>query len=186
MGVWGVLSGVGRRVAGVEAIRAGGNVLVDLGKKAASPVCPKCGQGRLSLRKSVPASDGHEARYRCCDSCDYQQPLTGATNAEFESLRDYTMERIDSMSDAEVAAILRTHKLSSRVFYSLSGMMCLYAFYMMLFGQVTGMFLSLSGFALMFLVFGIKSSYRHWQVSTGTLFEPGSFRRWWATGPWVV
>jgi hypothetical protein len=174
-------------IAGAGAIKAGSDIVQGLGKRVFNRRCPKCGGGRLSTEKADRvADDGKPRRFRACDRCTYAEPVAGATELEMEELRETFRDRLEEMSEDDVRAIMRTHQVSFRIYLAVAVAALSYSVIGGIVLERGSVMLPAAGFALLFLTLAMKSSYRYWQIETGAVFRPGSFRAWWKQGRWIV
>jgi len=172
------------RIMGIDAIKAGGSMVSGMSKKAFSPRCPLCGRGSL-LVLDVPVH-GETERVKACDECDYYQPLEGPGERELEVLKSNFEQQFSELSDDRIAELLKTQKVSFRIYLGVAIVALVYALYSVATGRTVSILLPASGFGLLFLTMAIKASYRHWQIRTNTFFSAGSFRRWWSAGDWLI
>jgi hypothetical protein len=184
MGLFGFVGGVVGRVVGVDAIKSGGALVKRFGTDITSTPCPKCLHGRLS-RVEVTLDSTVEV-VRACGACDYFEPLSGPGEQELALLQADARRRLSELQPSDLEQIQRGHRRSARVFFVMALGMVLYALYTLLWTDRAGLLLPLGGFGVLFLAQGLKSSFRHWQIESGTLFQPGAFKRWVRQGQWVI
>lgn len=171
-------------IAGVKTIRTGGQLIKGIGDSLRTALCPKCRNGRMRLLLEQGSSD--QIKMCMCDRCGYIQPLQGPGEAELAELHDDALYQIGLLSDDDYRNIVRGHLISSRIFFGMALAILFYAFYILFFTNYPGLLVPVSGFGVLFVSLGIKSSYRYWQISTRTIFEKGAFQRWFKQGRWIV
>ena len=183
----GFFSAIGRsagRIANVDAIKAGGELIGTLSKEAFAPKCPMCRSGHLHPQTAQ--VEGTVQQMQACDQCNYVQPASGASDEEFRLLRQNLERKLTQMPDAELKRIMRVDELCFRVYLCFAVATLVYGLYSLVLGGPPVVLLAASGFGVLFTSLAIKSSYRHWQLRTHTFFQPGSLRRWWQAGDWFI
>lgn len=183
-------------ILGVNQLKGGNQLIADLWRSLSNPVCPACDKGVMSIKTEVDplydqSSDGTMQRLYpwSCKKCGWEFLETNdprKVNAHCVQLRN---ERVKaSLSTLEMAQrepIARSHKLHSRAYFTAFTITMLGAIYM----TATGVsFITVANWlsmAFLFFVFGIKKSYRAWQVSTGNIFIEGSFWFWFRNEKWI-
>ena len=168
--------------------------------QSVNPACPQCEEGvLLGQRDTEPVAvieQGERGtRQRklypwVCNHCGYElmeeldQKRVRATAGRLR------MERAQSVfSELELAereAFARRHKIASRIFYVVALLMFANGVRMLATGTSLILTLNWGSFALMFFVFGMKRSYRSWQVMSGHIFESGAARHWFRYEKWLI
>lgn len=181
MNPFGPIGRLAGRIAGVDAIKAGGGVLASLGRGTFGKKCPLCRQGLLTEARSEAGGE-----MVICSQCDYFQPKSGPRAEEFALLRERLEKELNAMTPAERLQIEKRFLLQFRVYAVAVVVAIVVLAYAVFVSHSTMVFLLAGCNGLLLITFAMKSSYRFWQFRTRTFFQPGSFRRWLKEGQWIV
>ena len=184
-------------ILGVNQLRMGNKHLSDLWKSLSNPVCPECDKGLLVMEEDEPGvldqqQDGttHDLHPWVCNKCGFAFLAESDVAKVREGASRYRNERVKvlltSMEYAERQQIARGHCLHSRVLFVASLLAAVGFTYMLASGASLILALNWLSIAFALWVFGMKKSYRSWQVTTGNLFEEGAFWFWFKNEKWFV
>jgi uncharacterized membrane protein len=166
--------------------------------RSVNPACPKCDEGVLISQSSVaPVFDQSEGGERprqlypwVCNHCGFAMLETLAPKAVREVAGRLRMERARSVfSELELherSQFAQKHQVASRIFFGVSALVFIGCIYMIATGASLILSLNWASFAFMFWVFGMKRSFRAWQVLSGHIFEQGAARYWLAHEKWLI
>jgi hypothetical protein len=163
-------------------------------KRIAAPDCPQCERGAL-IEVNVADSDvvidpkGATLRLWACTSC--RHPIMAKDNANLRDIaRDQFNKRValdfEAAGDEELESMARKHTIASRLFYAGALLAALGCAYMILYAPKLIVALNWFAVSAALAIYGMKSSYRAWQVKSQTLFVEGSFWRWFRGHRWVI
>lgn len=166
-------------------------------KHTTSPVCPQCDHGFLSCDTSdspiIDQADNGQQRdlypWQCshCDFVILGEPNAALIRETCSRIRaDYAKTEIDEIEAQEREAISTRHKISSRLFYGFAFLIFLGFLYMTITGASIIVCINWLSFSFMFSVWGLKRSYRAWQILTGHVFEEGAFWYWLKNERWLT
>lgn len=178
-------------VLGGAQLRMGNQYISDLWHTINGVVCPACKSGTLVCKRDaenavVSTDEGKEKKEILypwvCTKCDFALLEIANTRTAKQTVRELLRkDAIEQLGEMEVKARRRrAHHfiVRSRIFFVFGfGALgyCLYEF-------ATGGSLLFAAYLLSFgtasTMVGLKSSYRAWQVETGTIFVEGSFVNW--------
>ncbi len=169
--------------------------------RATSPACPECDAGIMLCDDSeaptiVEQNAGAPRKkqellypWQCAD-CGFSLLApkdAGAVRKIVAQRRAVQAESAFSdMEMAERQAIARRHRIGSRIFLVVALLTFLNFAQMVAFGVSWFVTLNWLSFSLMFAVFGMKKSYRAWQVTSGHVFEEGAFWHWLKHEKWLT
>ena len=182
---------------GVNQLRMGNQHIKALWQSSFNPACPECERGVL-----LQAEGDHQAFEQNPNGKTRVLHRWGCNNCDFALLEEddiakvrsnaarYRNERVKAQLTTiernELDRIARSHQLHSRAFFIASLFAVVGFVYMLATGA--GLLIALNwlsiGFALW--VFGMKKSYRSWQVSSGQLFVEGAFWFWFQHQKWII
>lgn len=182
---------------GVNQLRMGNQHIKALWRSNFSPACPECERGVL-----LKADDGQQDLDQqrdggirvlhtwTCNSCQFvlleEDDMRKVREHAAHYRNERVRERLTTAERHEIDRIARNHRLHSRAFFVASLFAVLGFIYMLATGA--GVLIALNwlsiGFALW--VFGMKKSYRSWQVATGQLFVEGAFWFWFQHQRWII
>ena len=184
-------------VLGVNQLRMGNQQIKALWRSNFSPACPECERGVLVKgegdQHDVEQTKSGKMRvlhHWGCSNCDFALLEEDDVRKVRAVAAHYRNERVkaqlSTMERQEIARIARSHRLHSRAFFiaSLFGIM---GFVYMLAADA-GIMVALNWLSISFAlwVFGMKKSYRCWQVTTGQMFVEGAFWFWFQHQKWII
>ncbi|TFW34141.1 hypothetical protein [Pseudomonas putida] len=182
---------------GVNQLRMGNQHIKALWRSNFSPACPECERGVLLKTEGdhQEFEQGPKGKMRVlhswgCNNCGFALLEEDDVKKVKEHAARYRNERVKAQLTTierdEIDRIARSHRLHSRAFFIASAAAIAGFIYMLATGA--GILIALNwlsiGFALW--VFGMKKSYRSWQVSTGQLFVEGAFWFWFQHQKWII
>jgi len=200
MGVWNGTKRAAKFVAvtmpmsmfGINQLRMGQAQINDLYRSLTNPICPECNRGTLKLQRASEEQGGsHRDEHPwVCTRCG-QVYLAPADKKQVKQLvaeerNKRAAAEMASMDEAERRALWRSHAIRSRWYFG-SGL-CLFGGFLYMLASGASLLLSANWLALGFVLFvyGLKASYRAWQVATGTLFQRGAFPLWLWNCKWFI
>ncbi len=168
--------------------------------RATSPACPQCDRGVMVCddaeeptvieQPGVPRQKAEHLYPWHCNECDFSilaKQDAGALRKTVAHLRsEQAQVAFSDMEMAERNAIARRHRIGARIFFAVALLTFLNFAQMMAFGVSWLVTINWLAFSLMFAVFGMKKSYRAWQVISGHLFEEGAFLHWVKHEKWLT
>lgn len=186
-----------QRVLGVEHLRQGNEQLKALWQSLRYPVCPDCDQGVLVMKPESKVLDqGPDGTTRpvyewACTHCDCHfqggsnvaQVRAAAIEFRNQRVRDAFASKLDIGTRQ---AIERAHTWHSRAFFVASALTAAGFIYMLASGTVILLVVNWLAITLALWIFGMKKSYRAWQVRTGNVFVRGALWTWFKHEKWLV
>ncbi len=176
-------------ILGVNTLRSNNQTIKALYESLRNPLCPKCAGGVLSIQGKAEPTDNPNLQYTwACNRCEFlilggsdKKTILPAVTA---IRQEQSLERFDGLGNEERQKFIKTHTLHSRIFFTASMALFLGFCWMLLSGN--GVLLSINWFALSacLFVFGLKKSYRAWQVEHGVLYVQGAFKSWFNNEKW--
>ena len=180
------------KVLGVGQLRSNHDTLSALYASLRNPICPMCSQGVLAIRDD----DAHEAQASphrkytwACNKCDFMilgdrdQKTLAPTLSKLR--HEQALEVFDALDEGQRQKFQRSHTVQSRIFFGAALVMFVGFCVMLLRGS--GFLLSINWLTLAacMFIFGLKKSYRAWQVENGVLFVKGAFKSWFNHERWI-
>lgn len=159
--------------------------------RSVNPSCPECDQGVMLLSSDTEPNDGQSNQLHpwVCTHCGYAL-LESNVKRVREVVSDHRFERAkEAFSDMELKTreqLARKHRISARIFFLFALLTFMHAIYMVVTGVAWLPTINWAAFSLMFWVFGMKRSYRSWQVISGHIFETGAFGHWFKQEKWLI
>lgn len=181
------------RMLGLYSLRQGNKFILHAWRGLTHPICPECSEGYLTGSKTAVKEEingKQELQYAwTCSNCgfsllatDQKQAYRIASNFRYAKVKE-TLSRIDFDKRQSIA---RNHQMQSRIYY-IASLLCLCGMLFYLYNDTSIMVvINWAAFATMMFVFGLKKSYRYWQITTGTIYSKGSFSLWFKNGKWIV
>lgn len=162
-----------------------------------NPTCPDCNAGVLVAQRNAPAildqTDGDDARPLqpwVCNHCGFGLLAPEGHNGIREVANRHRLARarvaFGDLSMAEREAFGRQHRIASRIFFTAAAVIGAHGIYLLASAAPLIIAINWLSFAFMFWVFGMKKSYRSWQVTTGHIFQEGAARHWFGHEKWLV
>lgn len=180
--------GMPSAILGVPMLRAGAGQIRDLYRSLTWPICPQCQQNTLK-RVLLADPEAVEASWHClhCKTFFMAPADPKAANQIFTAARrEAAIDAVSHIADSPRAKLMRGHRWRSRWYFGMTAV-CLVSFLINI--ALGSGFMALLNWVVItsvMFIFGLKASYRCWQVTHGVIFEPGSFRRWFWRGRWFV
>jgi hypothetical protein len=81
--------------------------------------------------------------------------------------------------------LVSRHRRGARILFAVAALTFAWFVHLVVADVPMRVALTWGSFSLMFAVLGLKRSYRAWQVSSGRLFEPGTFAYWLRHEKWL-
>lgn len=163
-----------------------------------NPTCPDCDTGillvqhdahpTLDQRDGVP--DSRPLQPWVCNHCGFGMLAPTTSQGIREVANNHRLARarvlFGELSMAERQEFGRKHRIASRIFFVAATLIAANGIY--LFATAAPFIVALNwlSFAFMFWVFGMKRSYRAWQVVTGHIFQEGAAKHWFDHEKWLV
>lgn len=183
---------------GITGIRAWNHLIRDLYLSSFGErlVCPSCNQGlvRPVLAEDSQIIEGGEGKAKVlypwnCDHCEFHI-LAPNDRKEVKSILDrcratHILETVSTLEQQEIERLAAGHKFQSRFFFAVSCLV-LSGFAYMLATSTIMVAMNWLAIAFVLWVYGMKKSYRYWQVMTRTLYQSGSFWFWFKNSRWLV
>ena len=182
-------------VLGIHQLRRGNKAMQQMVQSISNPSCPNCEKGVLILDKDAEGfinNDDSEAYYPwICSQCEYKifAPVNIQKAKEIvkKQKTSFVTEKIQTISDSELEEYSKTHKISSRIFFSFSILTFLGFFYMLSFSNAKIMTcMNYLFISIAFGIYGLVRSYRYWQLTNKKLYIDNSFKNWIKNEKWFV
>lgn len=164
--------------------------------RSVNPSCPECDRGVLLCDKTTPTSVKNAGKAATqlfpwtCSDCQYTlyEPANpSAVRSTVALLRqEQAKATFTEMELAEREQIAKRHRLSCRIFYVAAAFTFANFIRLLMINAPLMFSVNWLCFAFMFWVFGMKRSYRAWQIANGHLFEKGAFSYWFKHGKWLI
>lgn len=165
--------------------------------QAVNPTCPDCNAGVLVTQRDAPVildqtdgGDGRPLQPWVCNHCGFGMLAPEGHNGIREVANRHRLARarvaFGDLSMAEREAFGRQHRIASRIFFTAAAVIGAHGIYLLASAAPLIIALNWLSFAFMFWVFGMKKSYRSWQVTTGHIFQEGAARHWFGHEKWLV
>lgn len=165
--------------------------------RTVNPTCPDCNAGVLVAQRNAPAildqTDGDDARPLqpwVCNHCGFGLLAPEGHNGIREVANRHRLARarvaFGDLSMTEREAFGRQHRIASRIFFTAAAVIGAHGIYLLASAAPLIIAINWLSFAFMFWVFGMKKSYRSWQVTTGHIFQDGAARHWFGHEKWLV
>lgn len=185
-------------IFGTNQLKMGNQQIASLWKSIVNPTCPECNEGVLMIQKAeqetFEQTDDAFSPLRLypwrCTKCQFAFLEEDNATKVREAVAKYRNEKIkqslSTIEQQEIEAIANNHKLYSRTLF-VASTLCLIGFFYLI---ATNASLLIAcnwlaiGFALW--VFGMKRSYRSWQVRTSHLFVDNAFWHWLKHEKWII
>jgi transposase-like protein len=183
-----VVWGMPATIFGVPMLRAGSQQIRDLYRSLTWPVCPHC-QCSTLVRVDPDDPKATDTHWLChqCKGFFIGPVDVKAANAFFSEIRHQAaVTQMSAMANAERKGLTRKHRFVSRWYYGMAVAFLLGFFFNIAVGSGVFSLFNWVILALLMFIFGLKASYRCWQITTGVIFQPGAFRRWFWHGRWFV
>lgn len=180
-------------IFGINQIRLGNQWIRELWTNLRYPTCPACDNGLItpSEQENVDRENGKAMLYAWqCNHCHWGFLETNdrkkVSAVCLRARGEVAKARVADMMSDERYAIARGHQLFSRTCFIVSALILCGAIYFIASGANLIVALNWMSMSFVLFVFGLKRSYRYWQITTNTLFEEGSFKRWFKFSKWIV
>lgn len=180
-------------VLGVRTLRQNNETIRQLYETLRNPVCPMCSGGVLTVQDGgVASGQDPDPRMKytwACSQCDFMLLGGHDKRSVIPTLAAMRQERalshFDGLADDERLRLMRSHTLHSRIFF-IAALLIFLGFCAMLV-RGSGLLLSFNWFtlSLCLFIFGLKKSYRAWQVENGVLYVRGAFKTWFNNERWI-
>ncbi len=175
-------------IFGVPVLRAGSRTIRDLYRSLTWPVCPQCQKG--TLEREMPSDPGATETHWGCHQCKsvFWAPVDPrAANLVFAAARhEKAVEIMSHLADTSLSRLIRGHRWRSRWYYGMAVVFLGSFLFNIALGAGFMALLNWLILAAVMAIFGLKASFRCWQVTHGVVFEPGAFRRWFWRGHWFA
>ncbi len=163
-----------------------------------APTCPECLRGGMhcqvlefEVRNSVDDERLNTLYPWHCSNrhCNYElfAPKDAKSAKEVITRQMYVkgQERLAEVDEDQLAKFKIHHKLKSRFFWCLGIVLLSLFIYRVASGARIDMCIGVLVIGLLSSLQALKSSYRAWQLETGTLFVEGAFRRFVLNENWI-
>lgn len=177
-------------IFGVNTLRQNHETIRALYESLRNPTCPKCSGGVLAIDPNqIQEGDNPNLKYTwVCNQCDFMILGSADKNSIIPALTQIRQEQSLSLFDGllpnERLKFVKAHTLHSRIFFTAAFAFFAGFCWMLLSGN--GLLLSINWMALAtcMFIFGLKKSYRAWQVENGVLYVKGAFKSWFNNEKW--
>lgn len=184
-------------ILGINQLKMGNQHIAALWRSLSNPVCPDCDKGVMVIDDAEGQVIDQQANGQTkhlhpwvCKNCGWGFLEVNDPRKVREGCIRYRNERVKaSLTDLEFAEreqFSRGHKLHSRAFFIAASIGIAGFIYMIASGASFMLALNWLSISFALWIFGMKKSYRSWQVRTGNLFVEGSFWFWIKHEKWVI
>lgn len=184
-------------ILGINQLKMGNQQISALWRSISNPVCPDCDKGVMVMEDEEgqvidqqPNGKSRHLHTWTCKNCGWGFLEVSDIRKVREGCIRYRNERVKiSLSDLEFSEreqFSRAHKFHSRAFFIAAFIGIAGFIYMIASGASFMIALNWLSISFAFWVFGMKKSYRSWQVRTGSLFVDGSFWFWFKHEKWFI
>lgn len=178
-------------ILGVGTLRQNNQTIKALYETLHNPVCPMCSGGVLTIQAGQEGEgENPNLNYTwACNRCDFMilgtRDKRSITPMLTKMRQEQSLEMFDGLGFDERERFVRAHTLHSRIFFGAS--LAFFLGFCWMLWEGSGLMLSINWFvlALCMFVFGLKKSYRAWQVENGVLYVKGAFKSWFANEKWL-
>jgi ribosomal protein S27AE len=150
--------------------------------RTVNPTCPDCDAGVLLAQRQTEGGDARPLQAWACNRCGFD----GTRDAANRHRLARAQIAFGELSLAEREAFGRQHRIASRIFFAAAAVIGAHGIYLLASAAPFIIALNWMSFGMMFWVFGMKKSYRSWQVTTGHIFQDGAARHWFGHEKWLV
>lgn len=162
-----------------------------------APTCPECLRGGMHCSTpefDIQQEDGTSLKtlypWHCSNrACGYElfAPKDAKSAQEVITRQMYVkgQERLADVDEDQLAKFKSQHKLKSRFFWCLGIVLLSLFIYRVASGARIDMCIGVLVIGLLSSLQALKSSYRAWQLETGTLFVEGAFKRFVINENWI-
>lgn len=178
------------QVLGVNSLRSNHQTIKALYETISNPTCPKCSGGVITLQGDANISENPNLKYTwACHRCDFM--ILGDSNKQsiLPALTSIRQEQallvFDGLDADERQRFVKAHTLHSRIFFSTSALLFIGFCWMLMSNNSIVLSLNWAVLSLCMFVFGLKKSYRAWQVEFGVLYVKGAFLAWFNNEKWL-
>ena len=180
---------------GAHQLKLGNRYIADLWKTFSNPKCPNCNNGVLVIHSNTFETDNSDQtktpRYLWqCHQCEFQifaeNDVKKLRKIVFEARTKHIQSELTTLQLDERAKITKGHQLQSRIYFTACLLVLIGFFYMIASGAAFIIALNYLAIAFVLFVFGIKKSYRYWQIQTGQLFIHNNFFYWFKNEKWFI
>lgn len=179
---------------GINQLKMGNQQIADLWRSLTNPTCPVCDAGVLLRSEgdanTVDHETGHQLYPWACSHCGWGFLQVKSKKKVSEDCARYRGElikaKLTNLEIVEREKYARAHRLHSRAFFITATLAVLGFLYMIASGAALILAFNWLCFALVAWIFGLKRSYRCWQLTTGTLFVKNSFWQWLKNEKWII
>lgn len=131
--------------------------------------------------------DGEEKEFYGCNTCAHFEPLDVEGDKEaLARMQALAKERLAGMTPEQRSNAGRTYCYRSRSSFVFATLLLVVGFYLLLWSDMVATALNVAAMSALFAVQGLRASYRYWQLETGVFYQPGSFKKWFSTGKWII
>lgn len=152
--------------------------------------CPNCAIGRMfPFTEQI---DGDDRKFFGCSNCDHFEVADlGAEKDQYvedslKRLQAIAEARLNSLGAQELESRARRLCINSRLQFASSLALLAFGVYVLASGGAAWTMLNASALSGLLFAMGLRFSYRHWQLQNRAFYQPGSFRRWFGEGKWIV
>jgi hypothetical protein len=164
--------------------------------RSVNPSCPECERGVLLCDTATPTNVKNAGKASTqlfpwvCSDCQYTlyEPRnpTAVRGAVALLKQQQAKAAFTELELAERELIAKRHRLSCRIFFVAAALTFANFIRLLIINAPLMFSVNWFSFAFMFWVFGMKRSYRAWQIANGHLFEKGAFAYWFKQGKWLI
>ena len=176
-------------ILGWGQLKQGNRQIGDLWRSINAPICPECQQGGLHRRTDTSSNDETLHPWECSNVDCHFTILAPDALAVREIARarsiERTKQRFAFLSDQKRIQLIRGHTWKSRFFWACATVLSVGSIYMLGSGAAMLTTMAWIGWSIATALWGLRWSYRAWQIETGTLYVAGSYARFILNERWL-
>lgn len=171
---------------GMKYIKNNNKVIKNIYLSLNNPLCPECNKSALLSKPLLTDNDEGKCIWSCAN-CSFYIVAEKDKNLIKRTVNQIRKESfLFNVSEDDLKNSSKKHLYASRVMYLFSILTFIGALNMIVKMVSFIIIIDWLCISLVFFIFGLKSSYRHWQAETGNVFVPGSFNKWFRNEKWII
>ena len=176
-------------ILGWGHLKQGAQHISDLWRSINAPTCPECQQGSLHGRTDTTSNDKALHPWECsnadCQFATLAPDLLAAREIAHARFVERTKQQLAFLNDQMRIQLVRGHTWKSRFFWACATVLSVGSIYTLGSGAEMRTTMAWIGWSVASALWGLRWSYRAWQVETGTLYVTGSYVRFVLNGSWL-
>jgi hypothetical protein len=181
-------------VVGIFQLKTGNQIIKQLWQSLYYPKCPECLKGILFPENHFDEQFLNKLKNDdpCQFHCSHCNFILNSTkkNINFDTYKLRVTKNINILNDPLIQKqkefSIKSHKYTSRIFYTTSFISIAYGMFQIAFGGSLLHIINIMAISLPFFIAGLVRSYRAWQIKSNTLYVKGSFLHWLKYEKWFI